>query len=140
MRTEHLREACEAAGLERSVPAEGFDVWWLPLESSGGERRQEYLPPLSPALPAYVAELLVERVWRERRLDWAAESGHSDVCQVDFSPHPVSRGTSIILCGRRSQVTDCTIAAALVVLGHWTEEQAREVLRDERMAQSLDDV
>ena len=105
MTNSELREACEMAGLRyHSTPG----PWY---ERDGWKWRAS-----DPALPAYVASLLVDKVWNVHGLDYAIDAGHPDLCRVDFTSQPTADGVSYTERGTRRDWVECTIIAAMEVL------------------------
>ena len=122
MNDDQLRRACEVAGLEwipdppnespEEIPA-GY-----PIENGGAHILNSAgyrWPADDPALPAYVASLLVAMVREQHGLDYAVDAGHPNVCLVWFTNHPTAYGVESSARGKAADWIACTITAALEV-------------------------
>lgn len=57
-----LERGARLAGLERSLPEEPYDGWWLPKTSTDGRTEQAFIAGNSSALLPYINSLLMRKL------------------------------------------------------------------------------
>jgi len=110
MKPETLRKACELAGLEHSMPCDGWDCWWIP-----GGYEDHGMGDEHPALLPLVAERLVSEI-HERPDLWLCRYEDALDCMWD----------SMALYAEAQY----RILAAMVALGELTIEKAQAELEE----------
>jgi len=144
MNPELLEQACLAAGLEPVKPGHpGPQDGWI-VEWGSGDWCGLHVD--NPALAAYVAVRLVERVWELYGLDYSVETYSAGTysaetmsrcarrrpmikesfCLAHFTNEPTSaqHGLTVSQSGKRDQWIEMTIRAALATI---TRRQKRKV-------------
>ena len=104
MTPKRLREACEAAGLE------WVGATWLVK----ADPPKYFMDMDHPALPSYVADRLVAQAKPRDVAYWLVKWAYGEIC---FGYDDVADATM-------SAPAETRITAAMIALGHWSEEEA----------------